>query len=269
MYELLTARLPFKGSNRLATLNAVMFEDPLPLRAAAPDAGIAGAVEDLVLRTMSKEAEDRPQSMRELFDLVERLDPAGLEEAPDRSGLWGWVILAVGAVLVTGVGLGLAWWRPWEAPETPPGPAAAPVAAAGAMPPEAPSPAPSPPKLVPAAAPPAEPGPASPRPSKPEKKSGKEPRPGAHTVDPEAFERRINGLLPRVRECGVTHAAAVGTVVPITVDVAGDDGRPRRIEIGGAHAGTPFGDCVQGVLTALRFAPFRDEKATFEFKYRL
>jgi serine/threonine-protein kinase len=267
MYELLTGRLPFKGKNRLATLNSVMFDEPLSLRTVCPDAEIPSAVDELVLQTIGKLPAIRPQSMRELADAIESLDPGVIEEPRDRSGTVGWMILGGGLAVIAG---GVVVWLALrgEADQAPGG-APAPAADAAAV--AVPEPAPGAPAAdPPGPAPTPEPTPvAPPGPEVQAEKASVRPASPPRTLPAKTFEKQVNALLPRVRRCAEEQGAAVGTVIPVDVDVAGATGRITRVELGDGHGGTPLGDCVAALVERLSFRPFRDEKATFKFRYKI
>ena len=278
MYELLTGRLPFKGKNRLATLNAVMFEDPLALKTACPDADIPTRVEELVLRTMSKDPDTRPQSMRELFARIEELDPADLEERPDRSGLVGWIILVFGLAVI---GAGAAYYLYTKGQSDAlaadqDGPVAAETGVTEPEPEPEPPPEPEP---EPEPEPPPEP---EPEPTE-DKKSGTEKsgakksgtkksgtkKSGGATLNQKNVDKQINGLFPKVRKCGEENQATIGTSIPVDMDISGETGKPTRVDIGGGHAGTPLGKCVKKAIKTLKFKPFEAEKATYKFNYKI
>jgi tRNA A-37 threonylcarbamoyl transferase component Bud32 len=286
MYELLTGRLPFKANNRLATLNSVMFEEPLALSTAAPDAEIPSQVEELVLRTMSKDPEARPRSMRELRDLVEDLDPADLEEKTDRSGMWGWVILMIGLALAGGAALaylylkgdtdklaaddtGAAAETSGEAPEAPPEREVAPPEPEPDGTGTDPEPVDDPVEPEPDDSKKADSKKADSKKSDSKKADSKKPAGKPKTLSSKVFEKRVNGLIGKVRKCGEESGATIGTVIPVEVIINGDSGKPQKIEIGGGHAGTPLGTCVNGLIQKLSFKPFKDETAPFKFKYRI
>jgi eukaryotic-like serine/threonine-protein kinase len=68
IYELLTGRLPFEGSNSMDVLLAHATEKPPTFAEIGVTTWIPQAVEDLVQDLLAKDPEDRPQSARELAE---------------------------------------------------------------------------------------------------------------------------------------------------------------------------------------------------------
>jgi serine/threonine-protein kinase len=66
LYELLTGRVPFQGDTFMGILTQHMFEQVPPLRMANPSCSAPPELEQLILRAVSKNADDRQQSMDEL-----------------------------------------------------------------------------------------------------------------------------------------------------------------------------------------------------------
>ncbi|MEP6781184.1 MAG: hypothetical protein ABJC26_14910, partial [Gemmatimonadaceae bacterium] len=118
-YEMLAGRNPFAGRSTQATLAAHMLETPPPVeisRSATPR-----ALSQLIQRCLSKSAADRPQSAREIVQLLETLSttPTGTEPLaaashvafPDaipatRRASMRWVAVAAGLAVVASV----AWY---------------------------------------------------------------------------------------------------------------------------------------------------------------
>jgi serine/threonine protein kinase/tetratricopeptide (TPR) repeat protein len=65
LYQLLTGRLPFRGTNAVALLHAMQLEDPEPIRDTRPD--IPATLEAVVRRTLAKKAADRYQTVRDML----------------------------------------------------------------------------------------------------------------------------------------------------------------------------------------------------------
>lgn len=68
-YEMLTGLPPFHGRSAKQLLAAQLTETPAPL--ASSRAGIPAALQDLVMRCLQKEADERPQSAAELIEALE------------------------------------------------------------------------------------------------------------------------------------------------------------------------------------------------------
>lgn len=81
LHEMLTAEVPFDGEPALV-MSRHLFVAPRPIREAFPDLRIPGALDELVMRMLSKSPEERPgaESVR---DVLRRVDPA----RPQRSNL--------------------------------------------------------------------------------------------------------------------------------------------------------------------------------------
>lgn len=70
LYELLTLRPAFPGSDRAELLRQVAFEEPLPLRKL--ERGIPAELETIVLKAMEKNSQDRYATAQELADDLQR-----------------------------------------------------------------------------------------------------------------------------------------------------------------------------------------------------
>jgi len=65
LYQLLTGRLPFRGTNAVALLHAMQMVDPDPMRDARPE--ISPPLELVARRALAKKAADRYQTIREML----------------------------------------------------------------------------------------------------------------------------------------------------------------------------------------------------------
>ena len=65
LYQLLTGRLPFRGTNAVALLQAMQMVDPNPMRDARPE--VPAPLELVVRRALAKKAADRYQAIREML----------------------------------------------------------------------------------------------------------------------------------------------------------------------------------------------------------
>ena len=69
LYEWCTGQLPFIASDPLAIITQHLFSPPLPPRAKAPD--LPDALDQLILRLMSKSPDDRPTSAQDVREILE------------------------------------------------------------------------------------------------------------------------------------------------------------------------------------------------------
>jgi eukaryotic-like serine/threonine-protein kinase len=65
LYQLLTGKLPFRGSSPVSVLHAMQMVDPDPMRAARPE--IPETLDSVVRRALAKKAAERYQTIRELL----------------------------------------------------------------------------------------------------------------------------------------------------------------------------------------------------------
>lgn len=93
LFEMLTGRLPFDAKDDLGFLRAHIKEAPPKPSAVAADAGIAKAVDALVLRALAKEPEQRFEDARAMIAVIDRI--AGHQ--PLEAGGSGGVAVGAGA----------------------------------------------------------------------------------------------------------------------------------------------------------------------------
>lgn len=74
MHELLSGNVPFTGSTALGVLHRHLYELPVPVRRIRPE--VPEALEDLVLRLLSKDPQHRPSSAQETYEQLLPLLPA-------------------------------------------------------------------------------------------------------------------------------------------------------------------------------------------------
>jgi serine/threonine protein kinase len=79
LYQMVTGRLPFNGSNKLEALDAVINEAPVPPHHLNPN--LHGPVSALILHLLAKPVEDRPASAEEVAEKLAELE-ASLETTP-------------------------------------------------------------------------------------------------------------------------------------------------------------------------------------------
>ncbi|MEU9028713.1 serine/threonine-protein kinase [Streptomyces sp. NPDC048383] len=73
LYELLSGNVPFAGSTALGVLHRHLYEPPLPVRGARPE--IPRELEELLMRLLAKEPQDRPGSAQEVYEALAPLLP--------------------------------------------------------------------------------------------------------------------------------------------------------------------------------------------------
>lgn len=80
LYEMLSANVPFDGQNAVI-LSQHLFVAPVPIRERFPAIEIPSALDELILRMLSKSPGDRPSALA-VFEALRSLDPS----APQRKG---------------------------------------------------------------------------------------------------------------------------------------------------------------------------------------
>ncbi|MQY16219.1 Serine/threonine-protein kinase PknD [Streptomyces sp. RB5] len=73
VHELLTGGVPFAGSTALGVLHRHLYEPPRPVRELRPE--IPGELEDLVLKLLAKDPQDRPGAAQEVYEQLAPLLP--------------------------------------------------------------------------------------------------------------------------------------------------------------------------------------------------
>jgi serine/threonine-protein kinase len=92
LYELASGRVPFDADNFMGILTQHMYKAPVPIRALVPEAGanVPPGLEAIILKCLSKRAEQRYQSALELKGDLARLQskqvPVAVGEMMERSG---------------------------------------------------------------------------------------------------------------------------------------------------------------------------------------
>ena len=74
LYELLMGAPPYTGENPLSILIAHVNETPKPFREFNPNVDVPPALEAVTLRAMAKEANDRPQTVDDLLEMLDACD---------------------------------------------------------------------------------------------------------------------------------------------------------------------------------------------------
>ena len=128
LYEMLSGKLPFQGEMPSALIRSILLEEPRALRALRPD--VPEALEQVVAKTLSKPADERPACAAELAAELEKaksLTPnpessrAGAPAPPPSAARRGvaWALLAGLTVTLLAV-LALVQFAPTEPAEPPP-----------------------------------------------------------------------------------------------------------------------------------------------------
>ncbi len=86
VYEMLTGKLPFQGRTQQEMMIARLRSDPIPLKKTRPDLELPEAVERVLVKAMSRNAEDRYQTAPEFADA---LAVAARGEDPDAPSVTG------------------------------------------------------------------------------------------------------------------------------------------------------------------------------------
>jgi serine/threonine-protein kinase len=73
LYSLVTGQPPFHGISPMETLQFVVHDPPVPPSQKAPS--VRGPLEDLILKCMQKERNDRYQTAKLIADELERILP--------------------------------------------------------------------------------------------------------------------------------------------------------------------------------------------------
>ncbi len=76
IYEMLTGQTPFRGDNPMQTLTKHVFEEVVPPSKRRPDLSIPTAVEDMVMRTLRKNRDDRYPNLDELMRAMQGISPS-------------------------------------------------------------------------------------------------------------------------------------------------------------------------------------------------
>jgi eukaryotic-like serine/threonine-protein kinase len=135
-YEMLTGQVPFKNKTPQGLLAAQLTATPPPIPAARTDVPVALAA--LVMQCLEKEREKRPQSAREIAELLENPEmvSGAFASAPivavKRRNVFALAAGAGVAIVALVAALMFARGKPPESPAVPPGQATAALAAAAA-----------------------------------------------------------------------------------------------------------------------------------------
>lgn len=110
LYEMLTCRKPFVGQGTIAVAQSILRDEPVPPSAHRSD--VAEKLQDLVMRLLRKDPNERPQTASEILHLLSGVITAGDDgEQPRRRRSRLLVPVALAAGLVMMLAAVAAWWR--------------------------------------------------------------------------------------------------------------------------------------------------------------
>jgi eukaryotic-like serine/threonine-protein kinase len=81
LYEMLTGKAPFEGSNPFAIMNDRLVNSPVPPRELDPS--ISPQLQEVIYRAIERDPKNRYQSAREMAADIEHLDQVGVSERPE------------------------------------------------------------------------------------------------------------------------------------------------------------------------------------------
>ncbi len=116
LYEMFTGRRPFQGETKISTLSAILNKEPSPMSEISE--GVPRQAEWIVAQCLRKDPAKRSQHMEDvkvaLGALKEESDSGrlavGVPAGARRSAATGWRAVAVGALALAVVAVGLGWW---------------------------------------------------------------------------------------------------------------------------------------------------------------
>jgi serine/threonine protein kinase/Tol biopolymer transport system component len=125
LYEMVTGRRAFEGGTKIATLSAILHQDPKPVSESAPN--VPGELEKIIARCLRKDPERRIQHMDDVKLALEELKEdsesgklsASVHGAAPSSRRPRGALIAAGTILVVALA-GLAWWLVNRSPTAPP-----------------------------------------------------------------------------------------------------------------------------------------------------
>ncbi len=71
------------------------------------------------------------------------------------------------------------------------------------------------------------------------------------------LKKGFSKIKTKAKACGASNGAAPGTKVKVRVSIEGASGKVTKVEVKGDAAGTPLGKCIEGVVKAAVFDPFK------------
>ncbi len=91
LYEMLTGKMPFEGSNPLAIMNERLLNNPIPPREVDPS--VTTEMQEIIYRALEREPKNRYQFAREFAHDLEHQDQVGVA---DRAELHDWKVRKTG-----------------------------------------------------------------------------------------------------------------------------------------------------------------------------
>ncbi|MGH2655066.1 MAG: protein kinase domain-containing protein, partial [Actinomycetota bacterium] len=120
LYEALTGRTPFQADTHIATATMRLSKDPVPPRALR--SGISRQLNEVVLRALARDPDDRHRSAEEMAEALERAIPTGATPSPPlrvpsaesepeqaSSSVRSWFVVPLLVLLAAGLAVGGFW----------------------------------------------------------------------------------------------------------------------------------------------------------------
>ena len=113
MYEMVTGQRAFRGNSQMATVAAILTQEPTPLPGTVPD-----RLTEVILRCLRKDPEQRYQTMVDVRRALEAVESGSRAISIDHGGSRGRWIRAILVLAVAGAGF--AVWRAYRSPDAEP-----------------------------------------------------------------------------------------------------------------------------------------------------
>jgi eukaryotic-like serine/threonine-protein kinase len=120
LYEALTGRAPFQADTHIATATMRLSKDPVPPQALR--SGISRQLNEVVLRALARDPDDRYQTTEEMAEALERAVPTGATPSPPlrvpsaesepeqaSSSVRSWFVVPLLVLLAAGLAVGGFW----------------------------------------------------------------------------------------------------------------------------------------------------------------
>jgi serine/threonine protein kinase len=111
LYRTTTGRPPFQGTDMVATLMAVVTQEPAPPHEVVAD--VPPGVSKFIMRLLAKDAADRPQSARAVVQRLRKLEQGAQAEGTERPLSQGrrrgppWLLFGAAGIILAATGVGL------------------------------------------------------------------------------------------------------------------------------------------------------------------